>query len=68
MCALGLCAYRVLGRSRFEKSLQGAEATDTAPSTSMMCIPLFLNHDSEDTIHSNGVARLARYGQAKRAD
>ena len=32
MCALGLCAYRVLGRFRFEKSLQGAEATDTAPS------------------------------------
>ena len=32
MCALGLCAYRVLGRSRCEKPLQGAEATDTAPS------------------------------------
>ena len=32
MCALGLCAYRVQGRSRCEKPLQVAEATDTAPS------------------------------------
>ena len=32
MCALGLCASRMLGRSRCEKPLQGAEATDTAPS------------------------------------
>ena len=32
MCALGLCASRMLGRSRCEKPLQSAEATDTAPS------------------------------------
>jgi hypothetical protein len=32
MCALGLCAYRVLGRSRCEKSLQGAEVIDMGPS------------------------------------